>query len=168
MDRKIRTPAFAFPRVPLPLPYIPRPMSVAYLPHVNVIRNLFLRHWSSMPASCLCRCHLLHSRVVGGTDMATRSGWSGKYHDVSGRHMTVEHGVEQTTGGQGRCNTVSMAGGRAGGGAGRAGGGQGGTTTPAGSPSPGPAAGVPGGRPSSSGLSPGTCARVQGRWLEWS
>ena len=53
--------------------------------------------------------------------------------------MTVEHGVEQMAGGQGRCNTVSMAGGRAGGGAGRAGGDQGGTTAPAGGPSPGPA-----------------------------
>ena len=31
----------------------------------------------------------------------------------------MEHGVEQTTGGQGRCNTVSMAGGGRGPGAGR-------------------------------------------------
>lgn len=95
MDRKIRTPAFAFPRVPLPLPYILLPMSVAYLPHVNVIRNLFPRHWSSMPASCLCRCHPLHSRRVGGIDIATRVGWSGKYHDASRRGIAVEHDVEQ-------------------------------------------------------------------------
>lgn len=95
MDRKIRTPAFAFPRVPLPLPYILLPMSVAYLPYVGVICNLFPRHWSSMLASCLCRCHLLPSRRVGGTDIATRVGWSGKYHDASRRGIAVEHDVEQ-------------------------------------------------------------------------
>lgn len=78
--------------------------------------------------------------------------------------MAVEHGVEQTTGDQGRCNTVSMAGGRAGGGAGRAGGGQDGTTPSVPDPSPGVPGGVPGGqdRPVF-GLSPGTRARVQGR-----
>ena len=70
-------------------------MSVAYLPYVNVIRNLFPRHWPSMPASCLCRCHPLHPRGVGGTDMATRVGWSGKYHDASRRGIAVEHDVEQ-------------------------------------------------------------------------
>lgn len=95
MDRKIRTPAFAFPRVPLPLPYILLPMSIACLPYVSVIRNLFPRHWPSMPASCLCRCHLLPSRRVGGTDIATRVGWSGKYQDASRRGIAVEHDVEQ-------------------------------------------------------------------------
>lgn len=136
MDRKIRTPAFAFPRVPLPLPYIPRPMSVAYLPHVNVIRNLFPRHWPSMLTSCLCRCHPLHSRRVGGIDIATRVGWSGKYHDASRRGIAVEHDVEQ-----GRRTRVDVTRfqWRAGGGArgpGRRRDGQRGTTTPAGSPSP--------------------------------
>ena len=38
------------------------PMSVACLPYVNVICDLFPRHWPSMLASCLCRCHLLPSR----------------------------------------------------------------------------------------------------------
>ena len=140
-----------------------RPMLPSFVTYPIVICCLSDRHMLFILSSCLCRRHSLPSRRVGGTDIAARVRWSGKYHDVSGRHMAVEHGVEQTTGGQGRCNTVSMAGGRAGGGAGRAGGGQGGTTTPAGGPSPGPIAGVPGGqdRPVF-GLSPGTRARVQG------
>jgi len=115
-----------------------RPMLPSFVTYPIVICCLSDRHMLFILPSCLCRRHSLPSRRVGGIDIATRGRWSGKYHDVSGRHMAVEHGVEQTTGGQGRCNTVSMAGGRAGGGAGRAGGGQGGTTTPAGGPSPGP------------------------------
>lgn len=115
-----------------------RPMLPSFVTYPIVICCLSDRHMLFILPSCLCRRHSLPSRRVGGIDIAARGRWSGKYHDVSGRHMAVEHGVEQTTGGQGRCNTVSMAGGRAGGGAGRAGGGQGGTTTPAGSPSPRP------------------------------
>ena len=82
-------------------------MSVACLPHVNVIRNLFPRHWPSMPASCLCRCHSLPSRRVGGTDIATRVGWSGKYHDASRRGIAVEHDVEHDVE-QGRRTRVDV------------------------------------------------------------
>ena len=70
-------------------------MLVACLPHVNVIRNLFPRHWPSMLTSCLCRCHPLHARVVGGTDMATRGDWSGKCHDASRKSVAVEQDVKQ-------------------------------------------------------------------------
>ena len=91
----VRTPAFAFPRVSLPLPYVLFPMSIACPSYVTVIRYIPDRHMLFILPSCLCRCHLLPSRRVGGTDIATRVGWSGKYHDVSGRHMAVEHDVEQ-------------------------------------------------------------------------
>lgn len=107
-----------------------RPMLPSFVTYPIVICCLSDRHMLFILSSCLCRRHSLPSRRVGGTDIAARVRWSRKYHDVSGRHMAVEHGVEQMAGGQGRCDTVSMAGGRAGGG-------QGGTTTPAGSPSPG-------------------------------
>ncbi len=89
-----------------------RPMLPSFVTYPIVICCLSDRHMLFILSSCLCRRHSLPSRRVGGTDIAARGCWSGKYHDVSGRHMAVEHGVEQTTGGQGRCNTVSMAGGR--------------------------------------------------------
>lgn len=67
-------------------------MSIAY---VDCMFALCQRHWSFMLVTCLCRCHLLPSRRVGGTDIATRVGWSGKYHDASRRGIAVEHDVKQ-------------------------------------------------------------------------
>ena len=68
--------------------------------------------------------------------MATRGGWSGKYHDASRKGVAVEQGVEQgrrIRAGVTRFQWRARAGA---GGAGRRRDGQGGTTTPAGSPSP--------------------------------